>query len=49
MYGILLRLDFRFSLLRQLYTVGHEIFLYGRFKQLFVSELNHAYFSRHLF
>ena len=24
-------------------------FLYGRFKQLFVSELNNAYFSRHLF
>jgi len=24
-------------------------FLYGRCKQLFVSELNNAYFSRHLF
>jgi len=38
-----------FSLLRQLCTVGHGIFLYGPCKQLFVSELNNAYFSRHLF
>jgi len=29
--------------------VGHGIFLYGHCKQLFVSELNNAYFSRHLF
>jgi len=29
--------------------VGHGIFLYGRCKQLFVIELNNAYFSRHLF
>ena len=38
-----------FSLLRQSCTVGHGIFLYDRCKQLFVSELNNAYFSRHLF
>jgi len=38
-----------FSLLRQLCTVGHRIFLYIRCKQLFVIELNSAYFSRHLF
>ena len=37
-----------FSLLRQFCTVV-MIFLYGRCKQLFVSELNNAYFSRHLF
>jgi len=30
-------------------TVGYGIFLYGRGKQLFVNELNNAYFSRHLF
>ena len=28
---------------------GSWDFLYGQCKQLFVSELNHAYFSRHLF
>jgi len=28
---------------------GSWDFLYGRCKQLFVSELNNAYFSRHLF
>jgi len=38
-----------FSLLRQLCAVGHGIFLYGRCKQLFVSELNNSYFSRHLY
>jgi len=38
-----------FSLFRQLCTVGHGIFLHGRCKQLFVSELNNAYFSTHLF
>ena len=35
-----------FSLLRQLRAVGHVIL---RCKQLFVSELNNGYFSRHLF
>jgi len=38
-----------FSLLRHLCTVGHGIFLYGQCKQLLVSELNNAYFCRHLF
>ena len=38
-----------FSLLRQLYTVGHRIFLYDQCKQLFVAELKNAYFSRHVF
>ena len=38
-----------FSLLRQFCTVGHGNSLYGRCKQLFVSELNNAYFSRYLF
>jgi len=38
-----------FSLLRQFCTVGHGIFLCGWCKQLFISELNNAYFSRHLF
>jgi len=28
---------------------GSWDFLYGRCKQLFAGELNHAYFSRHLF
>jgi len=42
-------------LLRQLFFVAAVVysgswdFLYGRCKQLFVSELNNAYFSRHLF
>jgi len=46
MYGILPR---------QLFFVGAVVysgsrdFLNGRWKQLFVSELNNAYFSRHLF
>jgi len=34
-----------FSLLWQLCTVGHGIFLYGRCKQLFASKWNNAYFS----
>jgi len=36
-----------FSLLRQLCTVGYGFFLCGRCKQLFVSELNDTYFSKH--
>jgi len=38
-------------LLRQLFFVAAVVmeFLYGLCKQLFVSELNNAYFSRHLF
>jgi len=32
-----------------LYTVGHGIFYIAEFKQLFVSKLNNAYFSSHLF
>jgi len=42
-------------LLRQLFFVAAVVysgswdFLYGRCKQLFVGELNNAYFSRHLF
>jgi len=46
MYGILLR---KLSFVVALGTVGHRIFLYGQWKQLFVSELNNAYLSRHLF
>jgi len=46
MYGILPR---------QLFFVAADVcsgswdFLYGRCKQLFVSELNIAYFSRHIY
>jgi len=38
-------------LLRQLFFVAAVVmeFLYSLCKQLFVSELNNAYFSRHLF
>jgi len=38
-------------LLRQLFFVAAVVmeFLYGLCKQLFVSELNNAYLSRHLF
>jgi len=45
-YGILLRLLFFVAAV--VYS-GSWDFLYGRCKQLFVSELNNAYFSRHLF
>jgi len=39
-----------FSLFRQFCTVGHGIFYMADVKKtLFVSELNNAYFSRHLF
>jgi len=46
MYGILLR-----QLFFGLAVVSTESwgFLHGRCKQLFVSELNHVNFSRHLF
>jgi len=37
-----------FSLLRQFCTVGHGIFYMADEKKI-VSELNNAYFSRHLF
>ena len=44
MYGILLRqLFFAVAIVYR----GSLDFLYGRCKQLFVSELNNAYFSRH--
>jgi len=46
MYGILLRQLFFVAAV--VYS-GSWDFLYGRCKQLFVSELNNAYFSRHLF
>jgi len=46
MYGILLRQLF---FVAAVCAVGHGIFLYGRCKQHFVSELNNAYFSSHLF
>jgi len=46
MYGILLRQ--LFFVVAVVYSVLWE-FLYGRCKQLFVSELNNAYFSGHLF
>jgi len=42
--------DFQFfSPANSVVNLGHGIFLYGRCKQLSVSELNSAYFSRHLF
>jgi len=44
MYGILLR-----QLFFVVAVVYSGLFLYGRRKQLFVSELNNAYFSRNLF
>jgi len=44
MYGILLR-----QLFFVVAVVYSGLFLYGRWKQLFVSELNNAYFSRNLF
>jgi len=47
MYGIFCRASF--SLLRQLCTVGHGIFYMADVNNFFVSELNNAYFSRHLF
>ena len=46
MYGILPRQLFFVAAV--LYSESWD-FLYGRCKQLFVSELNNAYFSRHLF
>ena len=46
MYGILLRQLF---FVAAVVYCGSWDFLYGRCEQLFVSELNNAYFSRHLF
>jgi len=46
MYGILSRQ--LFFVVAVVYS-GSWDFSYGRCKQLFVSELNNAYFSRHLF
>jgi len=46
MYGILLQQLFFVAAV--VYS-GSWDFLYGRCKQLFVSELNNGYFSRHLF
>jgi len=46
MYGILPRQLFFVAAV--VYS-GSWDFLYGRCKQLFVNELNNAYFSRHLF
>jgi len=46
MYGILLRQLF---FVVAVVCIGSWDFLCGRCKQLFVSELNNAYFSRHLF
>ena len=46
MYGILPRQ--RFFVAAVMYS-GPWDFLYGGCKQLFVSELNYAYFSGHLF
>jgi len=46
MYGILLRQ--LFFVVAVVYS-GSWDFLYGRSKQLFVIELNNAYFSRHSF
>jgi len=45
MYGILLQQ--LFSVVAVVYIGSWDI-LYGRCKQLFVIELNNAYFSRHL-
>jgi len=46
MYGILLRQLFFVAAV--VYSASLE-FLYGHYKQLFVSEFNNAYFFRHLF
>jgi len=47
MYGILLRQ--LFFVVAVVYSGSRDFFLYGQCKQLFVCELNNAYFFRHLF